>query len=478
MTGGPIRISGGEPGGELEIGADAVLRRLHAVPWQSVEPVLQRIPGLHDALGLVPWSQVSADESWVVLKHPRVRVISYPHEWCAEMLYDAALLHCRLLAAIAPHGMALKDAHPWNVLFDASGARFIDVGSIVPAPSLAQLDYLRRGRHDRAFEVFRLMFLPYFLVPLAFHRAGLGDRVRSVLWRLALNGASRLPRLPDYLPDAGPARLKASTKGMTAAIRTARRFRAIAGRLPATGAVGALAENTASLLAELAPLPVESGYTAYYASKGEDQSLDDAHAWNAKQRNVAAAIHAPGIDTVLDVACNTGWYARMAARSGKRVTAVDVDGACISSLYRTVRAGGEDVVPLVADIAALSPDRGRQGGGLLLISAERRLRSDVVLALGILHHLVLGAGLKLAEALRHFSALASRRLVVEFVGLDDDMVRGQPGFFPAMVRDPGGFGHFTLDATRNCLADLGWKVAVHASHPSTRSLLVCSRAGD
>lgn len=445
------------------------------MPWQEVEPVLRRITDLHGRLGLVRWSQVSADESWVVLEHPRVRVISYPHEWCGEMLHDAALAHCRLVAALAPHGLALQDAHPWNVLFDGEGARFVDVGSIVPVATLDSLNYLHGDHRGRAFEVFRSMFLPYFVQPLAFHGAGLGDQARAVLWRFPLNGAPRRPRLADYLAGAGWSRLKPAARGIAAAVVAASRLRAIAGRLPREGVLEALAGNMSALVAELAPPPMASGYTEYYAAKGEAQDFDDPGTWNAKQRNVAAAIDDPHIGTVLDAACNTGWYARMAASRGKRVTAVDVDGACISALYRAVRSSGADIVPLVVDISAPTPDREREGGGLLMISAERRLRSDLVLALGILHHLVLGSGMPLAEALGRLSALAVKRMVVEFVGLDDALVRGEPAFFPALVRDPGAFAGFTLESVRGMLAALGWRVAVQASHPSTRSLLVCSR---
>jgi SAM-dependent methyltransferase len=445
-----------------------VLRRLRHTPWDQVEPVLQRITGLHDRLGVIPWSRVAADGPWVTLSHPRVRVISYPHEWCGEMLHDAALAHARLVAAIAPKGMALKDAHPWNVLFDAAGPRFVDVGSMVPAAALNELDYLRGDAAGRAFEVFRMMFLPYFVVPLIFHGAGLGDRARSVLWRFPLNGSPRYPRPVDYLIGIAPSQLPAAVKGIFAAYAAIGRFAAVAEDLPA---------NLAAFTAALAPPPLGSAYVGYYAQKGEEQDFDRTGEWSAKQRNAVAALDHPDVGTVLDVGCNTGWFSRAIARRGKRVTAVDADGACISALYRAARDAREDIVPLVADALAPAPDRLRSdGGGLLLIAAERRLRSDAVLALGLLHHLVLGAGLPLPQAIARLSALAAKRMVIEFVGLDDALVRTEPDFFPAHARRPVDAAQFSLDAARRHLAELGWRVEVAASHPATRQLLVCSRA--
>ena len=473
MSAERILLSGGEPGGELEIGEDSVVRRLRPVPWNDVEPRLQAIGGLHERLGLVPWSRVESPGDGVILRHPRVRVISYPHEWCGEMLHDAALLHCDLLAAVSTHGLALKDAHPWNVLFDGARPKFVDVSSIVRPEDLAGLDYLRAaGPHaqDRAYEVLRVMFLPYFLTPLAFHHAGAGGAARSVLWRYALNGAHRDPRLGDY--RGPPSDWRRLLRGWAAAWRAAADFK----RARGAGSVQQLASTLGKLVGTLFPPLPQSDYTDYYALKKEDADLRDSRTWNAKQRNAIAALDVPEVGSVLDVACNTGWYARAAALRGKRVTAVDVDGACISMLYREVRERSEDVVPLVADVTRLSPERHRQGGGLLMIDAQRRLRSDAVLALGILHHLVLGSGLPLAQALQRISALASRRLVVEFVGREDEKVRAEPAFFPAHARDPGAFADFTLDKARTALARLGWRSEALPSHPSTRTLLVCSRA--
>jgi hypothetical protein len=155
---------------------------------------------------------------------------------------------------------------------------------------------------------------------------------------------------------------------------------------------------------------------------------------------------------------------------------MDIDDACIAELYGSATAAGEAIMPLVADLTQPTPDRYRaKGGGLLLIGSERRLQADLVLALGILHHLVLGAGMSLADALQRLAAPAHLALVVEFVGTDDELVVGEPGFFKAFARDPDAFAGFTLAAVRDVLAAMGWEVSVLPSFPGTRSLLSCKR---
>lgn len=475
-----IELSGGEPGGRLTIAEDSVLRRLAASPWNAVRPLLESSPAPDGLADLIPWFEVEGDGNWVLLRHPRVPVISYPHEWCAEMLQQAALAHCRLLSAIAKQGLALKDAHPWNMLFDGTRAIFVDIGSIVPLATLSDLDYLNHPRKRfgaaLAGEVFRLMFLPYFLLPLAFHQAGLGQIARGMLWRYPLNGASRHPRVTDYLLAAGPRQWRRAIHGLRHATHAAARFRMLCIDLERSEALDAFADGLAGLVRDLLPPQAESAYSGYYAAKGEAHAHDRPEKWNAKQLAVRTALDRPEIRTVLDIACNTGWYSRLAARLGKQVIAVDIDDACIADLYRSASAAGEAIVPLVADLTRPTPDRQRaQGGGLLLIGSERRLRADLVLALGILHHLVLGAGMTLADALERLAAPAYLSLVVEFVGTDDELVIKEPQFFKAYARDPDAFAGYTLTAVRDVLATMGWEVSVLPSFPGTRSLLACKR---
>src|SRR6185503_3268210 len=68
----------------------------------------------------------------MVLKHRSIPFISYPQEWCAAMLKDAALTIINLTIELAERNLILKDAHPWNVLFDACKPVYVDVTSIAP----------------------------------------------------------------------------------------------------------------------------------------------------------------------------------------------------------------------------------------------------------------------------------------------------------------------------------------------------------
>jgi SAM-dependent methyltransferase len=124
---------------------------------------------------------------------------------------------------------------------------------------------------------------------------------------------------------------------------------------------------------------------------------------------------------VLDIGCNTGRYARLAAGHGARVIALDNDAECVDRLYRQVRSEALPILPLRMDIANPSPAigfRNRERPGFL-----QRFSADCVLALALIHHLHISANLPLAGIRDMFADLTRRHLVLEFVPSDDVMFR-------------------------------------------------------
>ena len=80
----------------------------------------------------------------LVLEHERNPFVSYPHEWSASMLKDAALLHIDLFGRLGSHGLILEDWHPYNILFNGPKPIFVDFCSIIPT------DTFQRGLSDSA----------------------------------------------------------------------------------------------------------------------------------------------------------------------------------------------------------------------------------------------------------------------------------------------------------------------------------------
>jgi len=123
---------------------------------------------------------------------------------------------------------------------------------------------------------------------------------------------------------------------------------------------------------------------------------------------------------VWDLGCNTGTYARLAAAHADYVLAFDSDDAVVDALYRSLaEASTPRLLPLVVDLADPSPQAGWRAAERR--SLEGRGRPDLVLCLALLHHLVISAGLPLAQVIEWIGTLGGN-VVVEFVTRADPMV--------------------------------------------------------
>jgi hypothetical protein len=134
-------------------------------------------------------------------------------------------------------------------------------------------------------------------------------------------------------------------------------------------------------------------------------------------RKVSATRQRP---LVWDLGCNDGRYARIAAESADTVVAMDQDHGCIERLYRSLDATQTTILPLRIELANSSPALGWRGRERKRL--EERGRPDLVLCLGLIHHLVLAANIPLADVVEWLASLQGE-LILEFPSKQDAMVR-------------------------------------------------------
>ena len=116
-------------------------------------------------------------------------------------------------------------------------------------------------------------------------------------------------------------------------------------------------------------------------------------------------------------------------------------------------------------------------GNTVILSAESRFKSDSVIALGIIHHLVLGLGMSLKEVIQSLDSLCQKQLVIEFVELEDPMIQNEPSFFKAFFKDESISNNYKMEELVSLLESFGYSVIIEKSYPSTRKILVCEKAG-
>lgn len=468
----------------------AVYRPIGTTHTDSVLEVLKVVgQGLDGVIetDLCPENELPAEleGSGLTLRHRKIAYISYPHEWCATMLQDAAVFHLTLSEQLLAKGLMLKDAHPWNILFERGRPVFVDFTSIVTEQGLFAEEYLvanqKLSDEPSAYrtsmlvrEIFGRMFRPYFLNPLLYYVCGERNRVRSRIENTTLNAATDTIGIREcvlWWPIG-----RSSIKKIATFLKARKSEKRAYAKLQDESN---LVLFYADMRRHVQSLPVAVGstaYSAYYSEKGEDQDWSYSENWNAKQKSVHQALGSPDIRSVLDVACNTGWFALMAEKLGKNVVAFDIDEGCIETLYEHVRRFRLNVLPLVMNFTQLTQDRySIHDGNRVLINATQRLRSDAVIALGIIHHLVLGLGMRFENVLDSLIGLCGKRLVIEFIDPDDAMIQNEPSFFPAYFNNGDLIAGYDMQTLIGLIEARGFEVSVRASHPETRKILLCDR---
>jgi hypothetical protein len=489
-----LKLASCDSQGSVYLDKLAVYRLVNASHAEDVLEVLNLVSG--GVAGVVETEaclaetvpvDIDAGESSLVLKHRRIERISYPHEWCAVMLQDAAVFQMKLAERLLERGLFLKDAHPWNILYERGCPVFVDFTSIVTKAGLCAESYLGANRRHCDLpssvriallvkEIFVRMYQPYFISPLLLYACGGRARVRIRIENTTLNASTDTITWREAFP------FRHTLSGVW------RRFRQflslkfkeikILTELRTSDDVARFYAGVIDSVEKMRVAVGGSAYAGYYRQKGEDQRWTFSNDWNAKQKSVHDALNSPDLRSVTDIACNTGWYALMAEKLGKSVVAFDIDEGCVEALYTEVRNLRLNVLPLVMDLTQMSRDRySIYDGKKVLINAVQRFESDSVLALGIIHHLALGLGLGFDYILDLIVPLARKQVIIEFVDLNDAMIEGEPSFFPAYFKDSSISSGYQMHALIDQLIARGFEVSLRASHPDTRKLLVCNREG-
>jgi SAM-dependent methyltransferase len=350
----------------------------------------------------------------LVLEHPRVAFPSFPYEWAPEMLHAAATLTLDLAADLLNDGLGLKDATPYNVLFDGPSPVFIDVLSV------------ERRAPDDPLWVPYAQFVRTFLLPLLAHRHfGMGlDQIflarRDGLEPEEVYRWLRGPRkyLPPFLTLVTlPAKLAARQNPDDTTVYA----RKSAGSPDkARFILESQFRRFRSLLSRLEPAKgVTSTWSGYMATKSHYSDEESA----AKERFVREMLEQVAPGRVLDVGCNTGHFSALAARLGHGVVAIDYDPVVVGQVWRRARAEKLNILPLAVNLTRPTPPVGWNNRECPSFLERARGSFDAVLMLAVIHHMLVTERVPLTEILSAAAELTRDLLIVEFIAPEDPMFR-------------------------------------------------------
>lgn len=191
-------------------------------------------------------------------------------------------------------------------------------------------------------------------------------------------------------------------------------------------------------------------------------SFSNQEHWTTKQRTLHKIITELKPNSVLDLGSNTGWYSKLAALLGSKVIAFDIDESWVTQLYDDASKEKLPILPLIMDFTKPTPARGL--GNHWAIAATERFQCDMVLALGLVHHIVLNRRLNFNHIVEGLSLFSKRWAVVEFIPHEDQEVSSSR---------LSEISWYTLDNFIDALKKQFNTVSIMPSHPEERVLLLC-----
>jgi hypothetical protein len=326
--------------------------------------------------------------------------ISHPYEWCFSQWKDAALLTLGITKKSIGFGLILKDATPFNIQFKENAPVWIDTLSF------------ETYDETKPWIAYR-QFMECFMAPLLMARWISADLQKmfmvypdgiplKILSKL-LPAKSRL-NLNTLLHIILPSNISGSKKGSPKNMAPFSKQKLLH-----------IIDNLISFVQSIKILDESSVWNNYY----EETVLSTAYV-EEKMNLVKQWIEPLPIKSALDAGTNTGHYAEMVAKAGKFTIAVDEDTACIDRLYNHCKKNKtSNILPLVMDIAAPSPSIGWENQER--VSFLSRTKTDLCLALALIHHLAITRNVGFDQMASLFSRIAPW-LIIEFVPKTDPKI--------------------------------------------------------
>jgi SAM-dependent methyltransferase len=344
----------------------------------------------------------------LLLEHERIEYPSYPWEWTPGQWAAAGELTLDLCEESLAAGLILKDATPLNVLFRNADPVFVDV-----------LSFDKRTPGDPIWLAYG-QFVRTFLLPLAANRYLGWPLAASIERRDGYEPSDLYPHLPLHQRWSAPLRALVTLphllerKANAAAAGGTRPVRQQSPEIATAVLRGTLRKLRRALRA-LTPPPRASRWSDYTVTASHYTAQDHAH----KAAFVERAVTHAAPHSVLDVGGNTGHYSRIAATAGARVVAWDTDVQAADANWREARAKHEPILPLVANISRPTPAVGWQNAESLSLLDRSQGAFDMVMMLGVIHHMLLLDQIPLPTIFDLVSRLTTRWAIIEWVPATD-----------------------------------------------------------
>ncbi|MBN1162807.1 class I SAM-dependent methyltransferase [Patescibacteria group bacterium] len=352
----------------------------------------------------VTLKQYTDENTYKILEPDTIPFITYPYEWCFSHLKDAALTLLNIQTIALTHGMTLKDASSYNMQIHEGNHLLIDSLSF---------EIYEKGSPWIAYR----QFCQHFLAPLAL--AAYKDPSLIQLLKIHLDGipldlASKLLPNRSYLNTGLGIHLHLHSFSQKR--NKNRHTRLPKGNVSKNSMYGLIE----SLKSTVHSLKLNGNQKTTWENYYNETNYTDT-SFEEKVQFVSQWAEQLKPSIVWDIGANTGIFSRNVAKYCKRVISIDNDLMSIEQNYSICRENHiKNCTPLVIDITNPSPNIGWNLQER--VSLLNRKKPDLVLALALIHHLVIGNNTPLDMLASFFNGLTDN-LIVEFIPKSDSQVQ-------------------------------------------------------
>ena len=348
--------------------------------------------------------------------------IIYPYEWSEAGFFDALKLHVNIFQKSFSSGLLLKDFLLTNILFEKENPVFTDLGSFIDLKKII-------NKRQTIEVLITSMMIPYAFLPALAFSMNQNKIARDWLSNRFCNTSSTPPDLNELVNGKNQIQiiiLKLSIKYWIKVLKL----------LPLSILFNILNKIFFQFEAKTSP----SAYSAYYSDKKKCLTK------TPKDKSIEKCLAKTLPKSVVDLGANTGKYSFLAARTASIVYAIEEDEYCANIIYKHSQKIKTPVFAIVKKFEDLHETifankelYGLRKNPVLFFPFCKRVKADLVLCLGLIHHLCLGRGIETSKIIETLNYLSTKYCIIEFIDKRDRLITAEKTFFPLYNKMLGNY---------------------------------------
>ena len=347
-------------------------------------------------------SDIEIDGYSLVVEHEKITYWNYPYEWSFDMLRDAGLVILEVNKIANSYGYELMDSHSSNVVFNMNKPQYTDLGSF------GKFD----KNKDASWKSYRI-FYNHFYIPLYLWSKGYSDIGKNIFLMMNYFSEKEFLKLKypiiNLLDDKYV--FKIMDKVRTLSLVSENKIKDKLGK----GIKQKIALFLHKVFKKTFSIEKLENEIINFTKPLESSMWNDYHddidpETNKRFLRIIEIINSLNdAKSLLELASNQGKFASLIMENThvEKLIATDYDKEAVNIMYLKNR-NRDNFLPLLFDMIRTT---GRKYDEYL----HKRIKSDIVMALAVTHHLILTQSIPIGNIFETMKNLTNKYIIIEFM---------------------------------------------------------------